>query len=349
MVLLKQSEFSLDKYVSICPISRFIEKLDKDDNLSRFSPEVNLELLGQSQREIIKKVASMLDRNYNYINIYEEYLKEPFCKYLNYWLDIKKNNYVSNEFDINDDIWQNIEKLWINLQKTSTPFKCKRNTDKKPLEHQKNRMHLMVYCVNRDEFKRKCNLTSGSTSHKYCLALTEYIKKNYTELVGKNPCLKYKDRNQDYELHFDEKCTLYDIPKTFPDYNTEGGTLSENPITRSPLPYCESTQKAKENFQGPPEEDTVSLVEEPSSPYSAPWNSMTYSGLTVFGILFSSMFLYKYTSFGSFIRSLMIKKNKVRQYINEQAENELLETSSDGIVYNLDNDEYNFSYQPLQN
>ncbi|SBT73826.1 hypothetical protein POWCR01_000157400, partial [Plasmodium ovale] len=231
----------MDNYVSTCFLTQFIGRLDKDDDLNRFSPEVNLESLEHSQKEIIEKVASMLYRNYNYINIYEEYLKEPFCKYLNYWLDIKKNNYVSNEFDINDDIWQNIEKLWINLQKTSTPFKCKRNTDKKPLEHQKNRMHLMVYCVNRDEFKRKCNLTSGSTYQNFCLALNEYVKKNYELLVKENQCLKHKDIENDYEFHFSNECTLYDIPKTFPDYNNEGGTLSENPITRNPLPYCEST------------------------------------------------------------------------------------------------------------
>ncbi|SBT84817.1 PIR protein [Plasmodium ovale] len=339
----------MDKYVSICPISRFIGRLDKVDNLNLYHSEVNLESLEHSQKEIIKKVASMLDRNYNYINIYEEYVKEPCCNYLNYWLDIQKNKNATGELSINDDIWQIIEKLWINLQETSKPFQCKRNTDKKPLEHQKNRMHLMVYCVNRDELKKKCNLTLGNISQKYCLALTEYIKKNYTELVKGNTCLKYKDRNQDYELHFDEKCTLYDIPKTFPDYNTEGGTLSEKPSSRSSLPYCESTQEVTEHFQETLEGDTLALVEESSSPYSAPWNSMVYVGLTFFGIFFPFIFLYKYTSLGSFIRFLIIKNNKVRQYINEQGENELLETSSDGIVYNLDNDEYNFSYQPLQN
>ncbi|SBT75082.1 hypothetical protein POWCR01_000204100, partial [Plasmodium ovale] len=293
MVIYNHQEINYQQYERSCLLTKFINRLDADDNTYYYPTEGELNSVGEPQKVIIKRVYSMLYRNYNNINAYQDDIKKPCCNYLNYWLDTKKNNYVSSKLGINDAMWKIIEKLWENLEKTENTFQCKRNINHKTIEQQKNRINLMVYCVNRDELKKNCNLTSGSTYQNFCLALNEYVKKNYELLVKENQCLKHKDIENDYEFHFSNECTLYDIPKTFPDYNTEGGTLSENPITRNPLPYCESTQEAKENFQGSPEEDTVSLVEEPSSPYSAPWNSMTYSSLTVFGILLSSMFLYK--------------------------------------------------------
>ncbi|SBS95888.1 PIR Superfamily Protein [Plasmodium ovale curtisi] len=349
MVPFGSREINFQAYEKSCMLQKFINRLDEADSVYYYPTDGELNSLGEPQKEIIKKVYSMLYRNYNNINSYQDYIKKPCCNYLNYWLDTQKNNYVTSELGIDDYMWQMIEKLWVNLEKTVTPFKCKRNTDKKSLEKQKNRMSLMVYCVNRDDLKSKCYNSSGLISHNYCSTLFEYIKKNYKTLVKDNQCLKYKDSNEDYEFNFNEKCTLYDISKTFPDYHIEDGKLSEKTSSRSPLPYCESSQKESEDFQEPHEGHPVQLDAETSPAYSSPWNSISYVGITIFVIFLFLIFLYKYTSLRYILPSLLIKKNKIRQYINEQAENELLEASSDIIDYNLRNDEYNFTYHRLQN
>lgn len=71
----------------------------------------------------------MLYRNYNTINMYEEYIKKFCCNYLNYWLDIQKNKYVTKELGIYDDMWKIMEELRLYLEMTTTPFQRKRNTD----------------------------------------------------------------------------------------------------------------------------------------------------------------------------------------------------------------------------
>ncbi|SBT55814.1 PIR Superfamily Protein [Plasmodium ovale wallikeri] len=349
MVPFGSREINFQVYERSCMLQKFINRLDEADGFYYYPTDGELNSIGEPQREIIKKVYSMLYRNYNTINAYKEYIKTYCCNYLNYWLDTEKSKYATYQLRANSDVWQVIENLWINLEEKSTPFKCKRNTDKTSLEKQKHRMNLMVYCVNRDELKSKCYNSSGLISQNYCLTLFEYISKNYKALVKENQCLKYKDKSQDYEFHFDDKCTLHDIPKTFPDYHIQGGKLSEKTSSKSLLPYCEDTQKATQYFQEHHEGHSVQLDEETSLPYSSPWNSIAYVGLTVFVIFFFFLiFLYKFTSLRSILPSLLIKKNKMRQYIDKQGENELLEAPSYDMEYNLGNEEYNFTYQPLQ-
>ncbi|SBS91856.1 PIR Superfamily Protein [Plasmodium ovale curtisi] len=309
MVLFRPLEINLDNYVRTSSLTKFIGRLDKDDDLNRFSPEVNLESLGQSQREIIKKVASMLYRNYNTINVYEGYIKKFCCNYLNYWLDIQKNKYVTKELGIDDNMWKIIEELW-------------------------------------DELKRKCNLTLVSTSHKYCSALNKYIVKNYELLVNNKQCLKYNDMIKEYQYDFSEKCTLYDISNTFPDYQVQGGTLSEKPSSHNPLPYCEGTPKIAHIFEKSDDEDPQPLGKESSSPNPARWESIIPIYLIFFGIFFSFIFSYKHTSLGSLLRSFIIKKEKINRYIDEEDKKEFLVNSSDYIDKNSVNNKYNFSYHP---
>ncbi|SBT74510.1 Plasmodium vivax Vir protein, putative [Plasmodium ovale] len=335
----------MDSYLSTCSLEKFIGRLDNDNDLNGFFPEVNLKSLGESQREIIKKVASMLYRNYNTINVYEVNLKKFCCDYLNYWLDVQKNKYVKKELGIDDDMWKIIEELWLKLETTATPFQCKRNTDQKSLDQKKNRMNLMVYCVNRDELKGYC-YDSGIISQNYCSALNKYIVNNYELLVNNKQCLKYEDMIEEYQFDFSEKCTLYDIPNTFPDYRVQGETFSEKPSSKNPLPYCEGTPKITQLFEKSEESDPEPLREESSSPNSAPWKSIIPVGLTFFGIFFSFIFLYKHTSLGSLLRSFMIKREKLNRYIDEENEKGFLVNSSDYIDNNSVNNQYNFSYHP---
>ncbi|SBT73277.1 Plasmodium vivax Vir protein, putative [Plasmodium ovale] len=350
MIPVESQQNEIEKYEKLCYLSQFIDRLKRNPELNRYPPDIKLETIEpEEKRDIIKNVYSMLDRNYASIGIYDRNIKTQCCNYLNYWLDTLKEKYVTVNKEVNDKEWKFVEDLWDNLKSNVTSnFTCERYMDGKSLEEKKKRINLMVYCVNRDELKDWCGKTSGSRSQNYCTVLPAYVKKNYELLVEENQCLKHKERDEDYEFHYSDKCSLHDIPNTFPDYQVEGGILSEKPSSRNPLTYCESTQRVTTDFQKFGEENPLPLTSEPSPPHSVSWNSITYSGLTISGILFSLIFLYKYTSLGSFLRSLIIKKDEMRQYIDAKGKNSLLETSSDYIAYNSENDEYNFSYQSLQ-
>lgn len=284
-----------EKYEKICHLSQFIDRLKRNPEFNRYPPDIKLEKIEpKDKRDIIKNVYSMLDRNYASINIYDRNIKTQCCNYLNYWLDTLKEKYVTENSEVSYKEWKFVEDLWDNLKsKITSNFTCERNFDGKSLEDKKKRINLMVYCVNRDELKNLCSKTVGSSSQHYCAVLPEYVKKYYELLVKENQCLKHKDIDEDYVFHYSDKCSLYDIPNTFPDYQVEGAMLSEKPSSRSPLTHCESTQRVTTDFQKFSEDNPLPLIAESSSPHSKSWNSIAYTGLTISGIIFSLIFLYR--------------------------------------------------------
>ncbi|SBT55706.1 hypothetical protein POVWA2_069400 [Plasmodium ovale wallikeri] len=55
-----------------------------------------------------------------------------------------------------------------------------------------------------------------------------------------------------------------------------------------------------------------------------------------------------YTSLGSSFRSFIIKQRKIRQYIDEKEQYNVLEVSPEGKECCPQNNDYNFSYYPVQ-
>ncbi|SCA60168.1 Plasmodium vivax Vir protein, putative [Plasmodium vivax] len=86
-----------------------------------------------------------------------------------------------------------------------------------------------------------------------------------------------------------------------------------------------------------------------SSTEDGPSKPIYYAGLSVSGVFFTSMVLYKYTALGSFIRSLVSKKEKLRQTTNKHLAQQWLEKTSEYMDPNSENSHYNFPYQSMQN
>ncbi|SCA60690.1 Plasmodium vivax Vir protein, putative [Plasmodium vivax] len=74
-----------------------------------------------------------------------------------------------------------------------------------------------------------------------------------------------------------------------------------------------------------------------------------YSGLSASGVFFTSMVLYKYTTLGPLIRSLVSKKEKLRQTTNKHLAQQWLQTTSEYMDDNSENVHYNFPYHSMQN
>ncbi|SBT30946.1 PIR Superfamily Protein [Plasmodium ovale wallikeri] len=339
----------LEVYEKFCRLQQFIDRLDKVDNLHLLFSDLSLKSVTPSQKGIIDKVYSMLHRNYSILASYPSDIKPDCCRYLNYWLDAQKEKHVTVKKDIDSNLWYIIEKLWDDLERANIPPHCERKPYEKSSEKTKKKMDLMVYCVKRDFLKNRCKLTINNSYQHFCTVLPQYIEKYYSKFSTENECINNKNDGGDYEFHYSNNCSLYDISNTFPDYRIEGGTISEIPSSRNPFPYCESTQKVTRNFKERSEQDPVPLLVEPPSSSPAFWNSVIYTGLTFFAIFFSFIFLYKHTFLGSLLRSFIMKKAKINRYNDEQGEKEFLEHSSNSIEDNSENSQYNFSYHSLQN
>ncbi|VVA00127.1 PIR protein [Plasmodium vivax] len=82
---------------------------------------------------------------------------------------------------------------------------------------------------------------------------------------------------------------------------------------------------------------------------NGPSKPIYYAGLSASGVFFTSMVLYKYTALGPLIRSLVSKKEKLRQTTNKHLAQQWLQTTSEYMDSNSENAHYNFPYQSMQN
>ncbi|CAG9476497.1 unnamed protein product [Plasmodium vivax] len=82
---------------------------------------------------------------------------------------------------------------------------------------------------------------------------------------------------------------------------------------------------------------------------NGPSKPIYYAGLSTLGVVFTSTVLYKYTALGPLIRSLVSKKEKLRQTTNKHLAQQWLERTSEYMDSNSENSHYNFPYQSMQN
>lgn len=80
-------------------------------------------------------------------------------------------------------------------------------------------MNLMVYSENRDHFKTFCN--NGRAYKNSCLYLSQNIEKTYKKISEDYICIKGTINDKIYAFHFSNNCTLYDLPNTFPLYDSQ--------------------------------------------------------------------------------------------------------------------------------
>ncbi|CAG9473035.1 unnamed protein product [Plasmodium vivax] len=85
------------------------------------------------------------------------------------------------------------------------------------------------------------------------------------------------------------------------------------------------------------------------SPDNKPSKPIYYAGLSISGVFFTSMVLYKYTALGPLIRSLVSKKDKLRQTTNKHLAEQWLQRTSEYMDSNSESAHYNFPYQSMQN
>lgn len=191
-------------------------------------------------------------------------------------------------------LWKLVEELWSNIEKSNS-YKdfCKRENIQENIEERKKKMDLMIYCENRNYFKMMC----GKNYSKYCLFLSQYVDKSYQKFKESNNCIKGTINNMNYSYYFSEDCNLYDIPKTFPEYDSKTVNVLQTNYSRYIIPNCENTVTSEISVQGYFEDvsdlQTVTHV----SPNYESWKSILYVSITSLGFILSFLFLYKVNIF----------------------------------------------------
>ncbi|SBT73434.1 Plasmodium vivax Vir protein, putative [Plasmodium ovale] len=339
---------TLDKYEKLCPITRFVNNLDEKTNIIRYKDDVLLQEIKKSGNQTLIILGTMLIKNYNKLIICQNQ-KEQCCIYLNYWLDKQKDAYLKSNSDVEDLQLQLIEDLWDTFKlKNENNTYCQRNNENETIDKKEKRMNLMVYCKNRDHFKSKCDITRNNLHQHYCTNLPKYIEKHYKNFKANNNCLNIKNKVDDYSSYISKDCNLYDIHETFPQYDSFSGNILVNTNPRDSICKYVDNVAPKDSLEIIDKEVPEASSEELISA-QAPWESLPYVGLAFVGLFLSFLYMYRYTTLGSSLRSLIIRKNKARQFIEEHIEQDLLENTLEYKTNNTENDDYTFFYQPLQN
>ncbi|SCA59617.1 hypothetical protein PVT01_000027100 [Plasmodium vivax] len=211
---------SSDFCEQFCSFSKIINRFDDEYKLENHNIEHGFESTNNLENEKMKKVSSMLNKNYSTIGSYGENFYAPCCKYLNFWLDSQKEFYVTKTSAISDNAWNHIENLWDKIKQNDTS-QCERKINNKPLSEKKKFMDFMIYCINKEELKKKCdrNYTIQRYKEIYCSDFNNYTNKKYEYFLEQFKCLEDTNNDSDYTFNFSNECTLQDMSKTFPEYD----------------------------------------------------------------------------------------------------------------------------------
>ncbi|SBS82195.1 PIR Superfamily Protein [Plasmodium ovale curtisi] len=280
---------------------------------------------------------------YNFANnlgkIYVDFFKdrnfnEKRCNDLVYWWYNNLNNtyqkrYTKNCKEIVDafkDVWRKITQS----QETSEDRLCKNSLDNLlPFETYEIQKKASDYCANY-EFINKELAKPNVNCARYYHYLTQ-SRKLYKETVsechknGKRNCLNFNQCHtyNPENLLQHEKCKLIE--------QTENDRI-------------ELAQKAENLRMCPLEYDCVpDHIAKMSITYSD-YRFITLIVLSIWAIILSFFFLYKFTPFGSSLNNILNKKNIIRKNMHEEEFQELFESDSEDSSLNFNNREYRITY-----
>ncbi|CAI7723990.1 PIR protein [Plasmodium vivax] len=376
-----------ENYEKLCPLNKFIDRIKNFNHYSQFCstiPELK-DILAHYNVEL-KNIGCALYEGYTYLGAHDDEVRRDFCNYLNLWLDDQKNKHITAKPDVMEEKWELIEILWNKLNDIFEPsHQCKRKVTEKNALEIKKRMDLMVYCVNRNYFKDLCEtgINSETNVNKYCSLFNELTDTNYTKFSNENKCIDDTLDPDNYRYNVFEECDLNNMAVTFPKFNFKTNEFVYDDESRIQSEKCPSTSdlivgdagidvggadvdvdlpKVDVDLgvadDGPvifdSDPNKIILAAHHASPVQSSIDNGTsksiyYSGLSLSGVFFTSMVLYKYTTLGPLIRSLVSKKEKLRQTTNKHLAEQWLQRTSEYMDSNSESAHYNFPYQSMQN
>ncbi|SBS82188.1 PIR Superfamily Protein [Plasmodium ovale curtisi] len=274
----------------------------------------------------LEKIHEKLENN--------EKLKDKRCNdFIYWWYDNLYFTYnkghstdssnIANHFK---NIWQKITQLY----GVSADKLCKNYFE--PLlsfDSCKNMKEVSDYCENYEFIKKELEETRAN-----CAGYYYYLIQS--EDLYKNTVSKCNTDGKNYCLNFD-KCHTYD-PKIL--------------LNNSKCKLIEKTENDRIELEEQAEQLIPCRRGFECVSYDIINTSITFSDyrfislivLSIWAIILSCFFLYKFTPFGSFLNNILHKKNIIRKDIHEEEFQELFESDSEDSSLNFNNREYRITY-----
>ncbi|KMZ94956.1 hypothetical protein PVMG_05625 [Plasmodium vivax Mauritania I] len=228
-------------YLNVSYLNRLIRNFD-DAEHKRCCDETSkyLQSVDESHREILKKIGCSVECVYSYLTAFVDKKLADLCKYLNLWLDEQKRIHVNVDSGINEDEWNNIEEIWNYLLKNDSSSKCKRETNRHNISHIRERKKLMTYCINRDYIRGLCepSIDSGANISRVCHAFYKFLEDQYATFYKDDQCIDTSVEPRDYRYFISNECTLYNMSKTFPVFDSEKKTILDKDNIRTAIKEC---------------------------------------------------------------------------------------------------------------
>ncbi|CAI7718335.1 PIR protein [Plasmodium vivax] len=236
-----------ESYLTLSILNRLIKRLNDTEHEKCYKSILDhFESVDNAHKETLKNIGCNLESGYTYLTASDENTLTDLCKYLNLWLDVQKSIYVNGESNVNEEDWQIVENVWDNLDGQDGTSKCRRQEDSYNISDKKKHMELLKYCIYRDHIKKRCEISLKRTSiiRPFCAALSEYTNEKYEEFKRENPCLDNSVGDNHYKYYVSKECSLYDMPKTFPKFDSQKKEILYANNSREAISKCANTTKS---------------------------------------------------------------------------------------------------------
>ncbi|SBT58594.1 PIR Superfamily Protein [Plasmodium ovale wallikeri] len=296
------------------------------DNETYFSYNYGLKVLCYNFANNLRKIYDDFVKNEN--------LNEKRCNDLVYWWYNNLHYTYKKSCPRNCDEIVNIFKnVWSNIiqsKQNNANRLCKNFLDDLLcFERYEIQKKASDYCENYEFIEKKLKETNINCSnyYHYLTRSKDLYEKTVSKChtVGSQYCLNFKQCHtyNPENLLKNEKCKL--IQKT----ENEDAELAE---------------KAAQLMTCPPEYKCVPDYIINASINFSDYRFISLIILSIWAVILSFFFLYKFTTFGSILNNILHRKNSIRKNIHEEEFHELLESDSEDVPINFNNREYRITY-----
>ncbi|SBT57230.1 PIR Superfamily Protein [Plasmodium ovale wallikeri] len=252
------------------------------------------------------------------------------CSIVIYWMydtlfqDIINKNIYADTFRVVHDIWN----LWLKIEKTK---KC---TSMQPAlavydTFKKSKM-LYYYALDFDSIQAKSKVLNFKCTQQYSDYINAYVQ---TYNTIKSDCESEEEKDKEY-------CTLLERIHRIKDKDD----LSD---LKACTPVANEVRKGETAMEDPGELEEAEV--ESSYAQSSSEDKVGVSvAFPLLGVLFISSIFYKFTPFGPWIRSHVLKNANERYDVGEEETENILENPYEFSNMNSNSNGHNIGYQSLE-
>ncbi|SBT02601.1 PIR Superfamily Protein [Plasmodium ovale curtisi] len=336
-----------NKILSDLPKYKLYDKLNKNienDNYSRYCQKFKF----MDTRYVgFNNLCSMFARNLTKLKeiLEVEYDNKERCRYFIFWI----HDQIKKKFNTDWKDKNNINYVLLQLYQVELDIQANSENNNCYYEYMTNTgldlwvewKYLYDYIKNYDEIKRKI-----TSDNKLCPIYQEYlgnIEKIYKNF--KSECCSSSSAKCPDPLESNEWCADGFILSKFScDISKELNTSSD---VYSTTPVAGKEQRSDESHLAA----SSSLENEHNTNGDGMFNNTDYYAklgvsLPFLGILSTFVYLYNFTTFGTWIRSKLMRKSKMNLNLDDDAQHLLLH-DSENIHLNTYNDDFNINYHSL--